>query len=104
MEKISVQNAAEYVVNLESGLYYWTGTLEQWINELPTLHELIDSIHFAAFESDDSTEKAFLKRLHSKACNCRECILKRIGGRNLPVRNSRLAESLFHYHTDNIVS
>jgi hypothetical protein len=91
MEKTTLQTMTEYVVNLESGLYYWNGPLTRFMNELPTVQELIDDLLDAAFESTDSAEKAVLRRLQSKAFGCREHILKQIGAKNLPCRNTPAA-------------
>jgi len=82
MEKAEIKRIAEYLKDLEEGLYEWEyhGITTQ--GHLTKLYGIIEQLMQATFETRDRQLKPLLATLEYKARKCKECIEARTGVRN----------------------
>ena len=82
MNESETREIADYLKDLEEGLYEWDyqdDTAEYHLTQVRLVKKrLMD----ATFESEDQIEKQLLATLNLKAHNCQECIMRRNAIRN----------------------
>ena len=82
MNKAEIKQIAEYIKDLEEGLYEWDYTDETAEYHLTQVRQVIKRLMDATFESEDQIEKQLLATLNLKAHKCKECIERRNAVRN----------------------
>ncbi|HUU17000.1 MAG TPA: hypothetical protein VMW72_07620 [Sedimentisphaerales bacterium] len=82
MERAEIKRIADYVKDLEEGLYEWDYRGLTTQGHLTTLYGIIEQLMQAAFEAKDQQLKPLLATLEYKARKCKECIEARTGVRN----------------------
>ena len=81
MEKVEIKAVADYLKDLEEGLYKWDyrGIMTQ--GHLTKLYEIIRQLMDATFKADQEL-KPLLAALEYKARKCKICIEQRLAIRN----------------------
>jgi hypothetical protein len=78
MEKMDLQQTAENVIDLESRMINWRGSVAGWLNELSRLGESIENMSRDTRCDKDPVQEEFLKCLQLKTNHCREHVLSRV--------------------------
>ena len=82
MEKAEIKQIADYLKDLEEGLYEWDYRGITTQGQLTELYRIIKRLMDATFETKDQELKVLLATLEYKARKCKECIERRTGVRN----------------------
>ena len=82
MERAEIKRIAEYLKDLEEGLYEWDYRGISTQGQLTELYRIIKRLMDATFETTDQQLKPLLATLEYKARMCKECIEARTGVRN----------------------
>ncbi|UCH70490.1 MAG: hypothetical protein JSV29_00450 [Candidatus Bathyarchaeota archaeon] len=82
MEKAEIKQIAEYIKDLEEGLYEWDYRGITTQGHLTKLYGIIERLMQATFETKDQQLKPLLATLEYKARKCKECIEARTGVSN----------------------
>jgi hypothetical protein len=82
MEKAEISRIADYLVDLEEGLYEWDYRGITTLRDLGELYQIIEQLLKATFETKDEKVGSFLVFLEYKARKCRECIETGLAVRN----------------------
>ena len=82
MEKAEIKAIADYLKDLEEGLYEldYRGITTQ--GHLTKLYGIIERLMDATYETEDQQLKPLLAMLEYKARKCKQCIEARTGVRN----------------------
>jgi hypothetical protein len=82
MKKAEIKQIADYLKDLEEGLYErdYRGITTQ--GQLTELYRIIKRLMDATFETKDQQLKPLLATLEYKARKCKECIERRLAVRN----------------------
>lgn len=81
MEKAEIKSVADYLKDLEEGLYEWDYRGVTTFGDLTKLYEIIQELMDATFRADQEL-KPLLATLKYKARKCKECIERRMAVRN----------------------
>lgn len=81
MEKAEIKSIADYLKDLEEGLYEWDYRGLTTLGHLTELHRIIEALMDATFKADQEL-KPLLATLELKARKCKECIERRLAVRN----------------------
>ena len=81
MEKAEIKAVADYLKDLEEGLYEWDYRGLPTLYHLPKLCKLIKQLMDEAFQADQEL-KPVLAVLEYKARRCKQCIERRLAVRN----------------------
>ncbi len=82
MEKAEIKAIADYLKDLEEGLYEWDYRGITTQGHLTELHRIIKALMDATFQTKDQQLKPLLATLELKARKCKQCIEARTGVRN----------------------
>ena len=82
MRKAEVKRIADYIKDLEEGLYEWDYDNIAMQAEYPKLYEVIKTLMDATFKTKDQQLKVLLATLELKARKCKDCIEQRLAVRN----------------------
>lgn len=82
MEKVEIKRIADYLKDLEEGLYEWDYRGITTQQELTELYDIIKTLMDATFSTKDQQLKVLLATLEMKARKCKECIEQRLAVRN----------------------
>ena len=82
MKQQEIQYIKDFLQETTEALVEWDLRGESSLVELNTLHQIIERLMQATFESKDPDEKPVLAYLEKEARECRDCILRRTGARN----------------------
>jgi len=82
MEKAEVKRIADYLKDLEEGLYEWDYRGLTTQGQLTELYRIIKRLMDATFKTKDQELKPLLATLEYKARRCKQCIERRIAVRN----------------------
>ena len=82
MEKVEIKRIAEYLKDLEEGLYEWDYRGITTQGHLTKLYGIIKRLMDATFETKDQELKPLLATLEYKARKCKQCIERRLAVRN----------------------
>lgn len=82
MEKAEIKSIADYLKDLEEGLYEWDYRGITTQGHLTKLYQIIEQLMNATFETKDKQLKVLLATLEYKARRCKECIEQRTAVRN----------------------
>jgi len=82
MERAKIKQIADYLKDLEEGLYEWDYQGITTQGHLTKLYGIIEQLMKATYETKDQELKVFLATLEYKARTCKECIEARTGARN----------------------
>ena len=82
MEKAEIKSVAEYLKDLEEGLYEWDYRGLTTLGHLTNLYDIIQRLMDVTFETTDQELKVLLAYLNMKANKCKECIERRLAVRN----------------------
>ncbi|HUW19507.1 MAG TPA: hypothetical protein VMW16_09410 [Sedimentisphaerales bacterium] len=82
MEKAEIKQIADYLKDLEEGLYEWDYRGPNTLGHLTKLYDLIQRLMDATYEAKDQNLKVLLASLNLKANRCKECIERRLAVRN----------------------
>lgn len=82
MEKAEIKRIANYLKDLEEGLYEWDYRGITTQGHLNKLYQIIEQLMNATFETKDKQLKVLLATLEYKARKCKECIERRLAVRN----------------------
>jgi len=74
MEKAEISQIADYLVDLEEGLYEWDYRGLNTRRDLAKLYDIIKRLMDATFETKDQKLKPLLATLELKARRCKRCI------------------------------
>ena len=72
----------DYVLMIEQDLQDWEAGGLSYINELPTLHQTIETLMDLTFKEKDKKLRATLAVVEKRARECREKIMRETGVRN----------------------
>ncbi|MBA7677994.1 hypothetical protein ES703_86261 [subsurface metagenome] len=81
MEKAEIKRLADYLKDLEEGLYEWDYRGITTQGQLTELYRIIERLMAATFKVDQEL-KPLLATLEYKARKCKQCIEKRLAVRN----------------------
>jgi len=82
MDKVEIKWVADYLKDLEEGLYEWDYRGITTQGQLTELYRIIERLMDATFETKDQQLKVLLATLEYKARKCKECIEGRLAVRN----------------------
>ena len=82
MEKAEIKQVADYLKDLEEGLYEWDYRGITTLRDLTELYRIIKLLMNETFETKDKRLKVLLATLEYKARKCKECIERRLAVRN----------------------
>ena len=82
MEKAEIKRIADYLKDLEEGLYEWDYRGITTLGYATELHRIIESLMNATFGAKDKRTKALLTSLEYRARCCKGCIERRLAVRN----------------------
>jgi hypothetical protein len=82
MEMAEIKSIAEYLIDLEEGLYEWDYRGLTTQGQLTELYRIIKRLMDATFETTDQKLKVLLATLEYKARKCKQCIETKTGVRN----------------------
>lgn len=82
MEKVEIKHIADYLKDLEEGLYEWDYRGITTQRQLTELYDIIKTLMDATFKTKDQQLKVLLATLEMKARKCKECIERRLAVRN----------------------
>ena len=82
MEKVEIKQIADYLKDLEEGLYEWDYRGITTQGQLTELYRIIKRLMDATYETKDQQLKPLLATLEYKARKCKQCIEARTGVRN----------------------
>lgn len=82
MEKVEIKRIADYLKDLEEGLYEWDYRGITTQRELTELYDIIKALMDATFRTKDQQLKVLLATLELKARKCKQCIEQRLAVRN----------------------
>lgn len=82
MTKTEIKQTAAYIKDLEEGLVEWDYDNLAMQTEHPILHETIQRLTQATFETDYQELKPVLATLELKARKCLDCIERRTNIKN----------------------
>jgi len=82
MERAEIKRIAEYLKDLEEGLYEWDYRGITTQGQLTELYRIIKLLMDATFETKDQQLKPLLATLEMKARKCKQCIERRLAVRN----------------------
>lgn len=74
MEKAEIKQISDYIKDLEEGLVEWDYRGVSTLGHLTKLHQIIEWLIDATFNTDDQELKPLLATLEYKARMCRQCI------------------------------
>lgn len=81
MKKAEIKQIADYLKDLEEGLYEWDYRGITTLGDLTELCRIIQTLMDATFKADQEL-KPLLATLEYKARRCKECIERRLAIRN----------------------
>ena len=82
MEKVEIKQVADYIKDLEEGLVEWDYRGLSTLGHLTKLHQIIERLMDATFQTDDQELKPLLATLEYKARQRKRCIEERLAVRN----------------------
>ena len=82
MQKAEIKRIADYLKDLEEGLYEWDYRGITTQGYLTELYRIIKWLMDATFETKDQELKPLLATLEYKARKCKQCIERRLAVRN----------------------
>ncbi len=82
MEKAEIKRIADYLKDLEEGLYEWDYRGITTQGHLTKFYGIIKRLMDATFETKDQQLKPLLATLEYKARKCKQCIEERLAVRN----------------------
>ncbi len=82
MQKAEIKQIADYLKDLEEGLYEWDYQGITTQGHLTKLYGIIERLMNATFETKDQELKPLLATLEMKARKCKQCIERRLAVRN----------------------
>jgi hypothetical protein len=82
MERAEIKRIADYLKDLEEGLYEWDYRGITTQGHLTKLYGIIERLMKATFETEDQELKVLLATLEYKARKCKQCIERRTAVRN----------------------
>ena len=82
MNQAEVKEVADYLKDLEEGLYECDYRGLPTLGDLTRLHEVIRHLMDATFKAKDQGLKVLLATLEYKARTCKDCIETRLAVRN----------------------
>lgn len=82
MRKSEIKRVANYLKDLEEGLYEWDYRGVPTLGHLTELYRIIPRLMDATFKTKDQELKVLLATLELKARKCKECIEGRLAVRN----------------------
>ena len=82
MEKAEIKRIADYLKDLEEGLYEWDYRGITTQGQLTELYRINQRLMDATFKTKDQQLKPLLAILEYKARKCKQCIEARTGVRN----------------------
>lgn len=82
MEKAEIKRIADYLKDLEEGLYEWDYRGITTQGHLTKLYGIIERLMQATYETKDQELKVLLASLEYKARKCKQCIERRLAVRN----------------------
>ena len=82
MDKTEIKSIADYLKDLEEGLYEWDYRGITTQGHLTKLYGIIERLMNATFETKDQQLKPLLATLEMKARKCKQCIERRLAVRN----------------------
>lgn len=82
MERVEIKQIADYIKDLEEGLYEWDYRGITTQGQLTELYRIIKRLMDATYETKDQELKPLLATLEYKAHKCKECIEQRLAVRN----------------------
>ena len=82
MERAEVKEIADYLKDLEEGLYEWDYRGITTLGDLTELYRIIQALMDATSETKDQDLKVLLAFLEWKARKCKICIERRLAVRN----------------------
>ncbi len=82
MERAEIKRIADYLKDLEEGLYEWDYRGITTQGQLTELYRIIKRLMDATFKTKDQQLKPLLATLEYKARKCKQCIERRLAVRN----------------------
>ena len=82
MERAEIKRIADYLKDLEEGLYVWDYRGITTQGHLTELYSIIEQLMKTTYDTKDQELKVLLATLEYKARKCKECIEARTGVRN----------------------
>lgn len=82
MERAEIKQIADYIKDLEEGLYEWDYRGITTQGHLTELYRIIKRLMDATFETKDQELKPLLATLEYKARKCKACIERRLAVKN----------------------
>jgi len=82
MERAEIKRIADYLKDLEEGLYEWDYRGITTQGHLTELYSIIEQLMKTTYDTKDQELKVLLATLEYKARKCKECIEARTGVRN----------------------
>ena len=82
MDKAQIKQIADYIKDLEEGLDAWDYRGPITLGHLTKLHQIIERLMKATFETEDQELKPLLATLEYKARLCKQCIENRLAVKN----------------------
>ncbi len=82
MRKAEVKRIADYLKDLEEGLYEWDYDNIAMQTEYPKLYEVVKTLMDETFKTKDQQLKVLLATLEYKARKCKQHIEQRLAVRN----------------------
>ena len=82
MKKAEIKQIADYLKDLEEGLYEWDYRGITTQGHLTELYRIIKRLMDATFKTKDQQLKLLLATLEYKARKCKQCIERRLAVRN----------------------
>ena len=82
MNRAEIKRVADYLKDLEEGLYEWDYRGITTQGHLTELHRIIERLMDSTFETKDQELKPLLATLEYKARKCKQCIERRLAIRN----------------------
>lgn len=77
-----VKQYHDYVLRTEQDIEHWEAGGLSYLNELPTLHQTIETLMDLTFREMDKKCRSMLAVVEKRARECREKILRETGVRN----------------------
>ena len=82
MDRTEIKSIADYLKDLEEGLYEWDYRGITTQGHLTKLYGIIKRLMDATYETKDQQLKPLLATLEYKARKCKQCIERRLAVRN----------------------
>jgi len=82
MERAEIKSIADYLKDIEEGLYEWDYRGLSTLGVLTKLYQIIKTLMEATFKTKDQQLKVLLATLELKARKCKDCIERRLAVRN----------------------